>query len=247
MILVIEDEPDIRELIRLNLELDGFHVMTAEDGEQGLRSARARPPDAIVLDVMMPGLDGWEVLGRLKAGGGALAQVPVLVLTARSGDLDRVKGGIEGAVRYLTKPFNPAGLRAAVADVLHGGPEPLQRRHAQHQALSDLALLEAGAARGTDRSQANPRLSRLGGPPASRARTPSSPVVVITADQLDDLSARQRQLIAAVAEAPTVSDAANRLAVSRTSIYASLRRITRKLNLPSVSALVSLARAGGLT
>src|SRR5579871_6131983 len=127
-ILVIEDEPDIRDLIRITLELDGLQVVTACDGAEGLARARASAPDAIVLDVMMPELDGWEVLTRLKGDGGQLAAVPVVMLTARTGALDRIRGGIEGAVRYLTKPFHPNDLLAALQDVLEGDPEPVQRR-----------------------------------------------------------------------------------------------------------------------
>jgi DNA-binding response OmpR family regulator len=243
-ILVVEDEPDIRELIRLNLELDGFEVVTAPDGHEGLTAARASRPDAVVLDVMMPGLDGWEVLAALKSEGGTLAEIPVLMLTARSSDLDRVKGGIEGAVRYLTKPFNPSELRAAIGAVLAGGPELVQRRAAQQRALTDLVRLEGGQTAASDPAQARPRLSRLDGQPVTRTR--SAPPLVAPG-QLENLSPKQRDLIAAVAESPTVSEAADRLDVSRSNVYASLRRIARKLGVPSVSDLVNLARTGGIT
>ena len=243
-ILVIEDEPDIRELIRLNLELDGFDVIVAPDGPEGLTAARASQPDAILLDVMMPGMDGWEVLATLKTEGGPPSQVPVLMLTARTSELDRVKGGIEGAVRYLTKPFNPADLRTAVADVLAGAPEGVQRRRAQQQALTDLIRIEGGNTAASGPDQARPRLSRLDGEPITRTRT-APPMVA--AGQLQTLSPKQRDLIAAVAESPTVSEAADRLEVSRSNVYASLRRIARKLGVPSVSDLVNLARTGGIT
>ncbi len=242
-ILVVEDEPDIRELIRLNLELDGFDVVTAADGEEGLDKAAGARPDAIILDVMMPGLDGWEVLGRLKANDATLAEVPVVMLTARTGDLDRVRGGIEGAVRYLTKPFNPSELRETIADVLAGAPEPVQRRRAQQDALSQLARLEGGTSEPAVAAP-RPRLSRLDGAPVSRTR-PATPAVA--PGQLQTLSAKQRQLIAAVAESPTVIEAADRLEVSRSNVYASLRRIARKLGIASVTDLVNLARTGGLS
>ncbi|GAC1319994.1 MAG: hypothetical protein NVSMB12_19490 [Acidimicrobiales bacterium] len=243
-ILVIEDEPDIRELIRLNLELDGFEVVAAADGREGLVAARTWEPDAILLDVMMPGMDGWEVLATLKAEGGRPAAVPVLMLTARTSELDRVKGGIEGAVRYLTKPFNPSDLRAAVSDVLAGAPEAVQRRQAQQKALVDLIRIEGGSTAASGPDQARPRLSRLDGEPVTRTRaTPP----MVAPGQLQTLSPKQRDLIAAVAESPTVSEAADRLAVSRSNVYASLRRIARKLGVPSVSDLVNLARTGGIT
>jgi len=244
-VLVVEDEPDIRELIRLNLEMDGFEVVTAADGEQGLRSVRNQRPDAIILDVMMPGLDGWEVLTRLKAMDDSLAQVPVVMLTARTGDLDRIRGGIEGAVRYLTKPFVPAELRATIADVLAGDAEPIQRRHAQQRALTDLARIEGGGpSPSPGPAIPRPRLSRLDGAPVTRAR---HNVAAVSPVQLQTLSVKQRELIAAVAACPTVIEAADRLDVSRSNVYASLRRIARKLGVASVSDLVNLARAGGLS
>jgi len=243
-ILVIEDEPDIRDLIRLTLELDGMSVVPAADGAEGLASAEAAPPDAIVLDVMMPGIDGWEVLSRLKGLGGPVAEVPVVMLTARTGTLDRIRGGIEGAVRYVTKPFNPAELRDTLLEVLAGAPEPVQRRTAQHEALAALARVEGGRPAGPPPPAPRPHLSRLDGAPVSRVR-PAGPVVPRA--RLDTLSAKQRELLAAVGAAPTVIEAADRLAVSRSNVYASLRRIARKLDVPSVTALVSLARAGALT
>ena len=242
-ILVVEDEPDIRELIRLNLALDGFEVVTAADGTEGLTAIRAWQPDVVVLDVMMPGLDGWEVLAALKADGGHCAEIPVLMLTARTSELDRVKGGIEGAVRYLTKPFSPADLRTAVLDVLSGDPEPVQRRRAQQSALNDLVRIEGGG-EAADPTRARPRLTRLDGEQVTQTRAPVAPVA---AGQLERLSPKQREVIEAVAEAPTVSEAAGRLDVSRSNVYASLRRIARKLGVPSVTDLVNLARTGGIT
>jgi DNA-binding response OmpR family regulator len=243
-ILVIEDEPDIRELIRLNLTPEGFSVIMAEDGEEGLEVAAASAPDAIILDVMMPGLDGWEVLARLKAIGGHLSEVPVVMLTARTGDLDRVRGGIEGAVRYLTKPFAPGELQATLSDVLDGEPEPVQRRHAQQQALTSLARIEGGIA-GPPVPGPRPRLSRLDGAPVERHVRAAPPINV--SGQLESLSPKQRELIDAVATAPTVIEAANVLSVSRSNVYASLRRIARKLGVASVTDLVNLARTGGLS
>ena len=99
----------------------------------------------VVLDVMMPGLDGWTVLSSLKSDPDpAISSIPVLMLTARAEDLDMVRGGIEGAIRYLTKPFAISDLRQAVADAVAGGPEPEQRRAAQNAALAHLARLERG-------------------------------------------------------------------------------------------------------
>jgi DNA-binding response OmpR family regulator len=244
-ILVIEDEPDIRDLIRITLELEGMAVVQACDGPEGIAKASATAPDAIVLDVMMPGIDGWEVLSRLKAMGDPVSGVPVLMLTARTGVLDRIRGGIEGAVRYLTKPFDPVDLRDTLLDVLDGGPEPVQRRRAQQQALAALARVEGGRpAPEPAMPVARPRLSRLDGAPVSRVR---STAPVVRPAQLATLSVKQRELIAAVASSPTVIEAADRLAVSRSNVYASLRRIARKLGVATVSDLVTLARSGRLS
>src|SRR5881628_3254987 len=134
-VLVVDDEPDIRELVRLNLELEGHEVLLAPDGPAGLDILRREVPDLIILDVMMPAMDGWDVLRQIKGDADArVSEVPVIMLTAKTDDLDRVRGGIEGAIRYITKPFELADLRAAVKEGLEGDPEPVQRRHAQNAA-----------------------------------------------------------------------------------------------------------------
>ena len=242
-VLVVEDEPDIRELIRVNLELDGYRVVLAVDGAAGLEAARAERPDIVILDVMLPGIDGWGVLTQLKAQGDELANVPVLMLTALTDPMDRLRGGIEGAIRYLTKPFSPAKLRDEIRDALTGAPEPVRRRKVQQDSLSELARLE-----GTGVSEAGngprPRLSRLEPAPVARSKPQAAPAV--QREQLTLLSSKQRQLLEAVAGTATVSEAADRLDVSRSNVYASLRRIARKLGVRSVTELVNLARAGGL-
>jgi DNA-binding response OmpR family regulator/DNA-binding CsgD family transcriptional regulator len=241
-VLVIDDEPDIRHLIRINLELDGYRVVLAADGAEGLEVVARRRPDVIVLDVMMPTIDGWEVLSRLKASND-LATVPVVMLTVRADTMDRLRGGIEGAIRYLTKPFSPPQLRDAVRDALSGAPEPVRRRQVQQEALAELARVEAGLSGSlmSSADAAHPRLSRLEqtAPMAVRA-VPAG----LVADQLGQLSVKQRQLLETVGGSPTVSEAAARLDVSRSNVYASLRRIARKLGVRTVSELVHLARAG---
>jgi DNA-binding response OmpR family regulator len=243
-VLVIEDEPDIRELIRVNLELDGFRVVLASDGDAGLEAVAREHPDVILLDVMLPGIDGWEVLSSLKAGHDELlANVPVVMLTARTDRMDRLRGGIEGAIRYLTKPFAPEELRRHVRDAIGGAPEPIRRRQAQQGALSELARLERGDTSEADPGAARPRLTRL----ETERMAPTRPAAAkVGSEQLARLSPKQRQLLAAVGSTPTVSDAADQLSVSRSNVYASLRRIARKLGVRSVSELVALARAGGL-
>jgi DNA-binding response OmpR family regulator len=239
-VLVVDDEPDICELVRLTLEMDGHAVAMARDGATALALLDENRPDLVLLDVMMPEVDGWEVLRRIKsAPDEQIAHLPVLMLTARADDLDRVRGGIEGAIRYLTKPFSLDELRGAVDEALAGEPEPVKRRKAQHAALEQLARIEKGQA--PDRvALARPRLTRFevaGGSPAGSRQERS------TVD-VSSLSPKQVELLAAVAKTRTVRDAADQLAVSRSNVYASLRRIARKLDIHSVPELVLLARNG---
>jgi phosphate regulon transcriptional regulator PhoB len=116
-ILVVEDEPDIRALVVLHLERDGFACRTAATGTDALNATRARRPDLIVLDLMLPGLDGFEVCRRLRSDA-ATAGVPIIILTAKSEELDRVVGLELGADDYITKPFSPRELVARVRAVL---------------------------------------------------------------------------------------------------------------------------------
>jgi len=113
-ILVVDDEEHIRELATLYLEQEGYGVLSASDGEEVLEIARAKQPDLIVLDVMMPGLDGLDVCRELRKE----SDVPVLMLTARSEEIDRIVGLELGADDYMGKPFNPRELAARVKAIL---------------------------------------------------------------------------------------------------------------------------------
>jgi two-component system response regulator MprA len=113
-ILVIEDEPKIADFLRRGLAYEGYHVEARLDGESGLKAARDDPPDLVILDVMLPSLDGLEVCKRLRAGG----NVPILMLTARDAVPDRVKGLDSGADDYLVKPFDFDELLARVRALL---------------------------------------------------------------------------------------------------------------------------------
>ncbi|MBM4265201.1 MAG: response regulator transcription factor [Deltaproteobacteria bacterium] len=116
-VLVIEDERDIRELVRVSLENEGFSVLEAADGDLGLALARRERPAAVILDLMLPGLSGLEVCRRLRAEEPTVA-VPVLILTARSAEADKVVGLEIGADDYVTKPFSPRELTARVKAIL---------------------------------------------------------------------------------------------------------------------------------
>ena len=93
-VLVVDDEADLRELVRLNLSLDGHRVLGAADGDEALDLAGQESPDLILLDIMMPRRDGWETLGAIKSDGLGLAEIPVLVLAASSDELDRLKARV---------------------------------------------------------------------------------------------------------------------------------------------------------
>jgi len=108
-VLVIDDEDDIRELCRVNLEFEGFEVFDARNGPTGLEVALRKRPDVIFLDLMMPDMDGWEVLRRLKEDD-TTAHIPVVLLTARTGEDDQMRGWQEGILEYVSKPFNPLSL-----------------------------------------------------------------------------------------------------------------------------------------
>ncbi len=113
-VLVVDDEPHIVELVRYNLLQDGYDVSTAGDGEAALAKVRTERPDLIILDIMLPGLDGLEVCRRLRAE----SAVPIIMLTAKTGELERVVGLELGADDYVTKPFSPRELVARVRAVL---------------------------------------------------------------------------------------------------------------------------------
>jgi len=124
-ILVIEDEEDIAELIRYNLEREGYRVVHAESGERGLEIVRRQRPDLVLLDLMLPGIDGLEVCKRVRADV-AGAQTPIIMVTARGEEADVVTGLELGAEDYLTKPFSPRVLVARVRAVLRRrGSEPV--------------------------------------------------------------------------------------------------------------------------
>ena len=244
-VLVVDDEADIRELVRLNLELDGHDVIVAADGNEAIEFAVGEHPDCVILDVMMPEKDGWQVLAEMKSSiDPVIAEIPIIMLTARADDLDRIRGSIEGAIRYLTKPFAPSELRDEVRAALTGDPEPLKRRRVQTDALEQLARLESGAAEPVGARAARPHLTRLErAPDPDPIRTDPSG---LPADKVAGLSDKQRELLRMVSSTPTVSEAAERLAVSRANVYDSLRRIARTLDVRSVPELVTLVRGGGL-
>ncbi|MFM8558067.1 MAG: response regulator transcription factor [bacterium] len=127
LVMVIEDEKEIRDLVRYNLEKAGYRVAAAADGEEGLRQLFAARPDALVLDLMLPGMNGLEILREVRQEP-VTHDLPVLVLTARSAEMDKLLGFEHGADDYLTKPFSPRELVARVkALVRRASPSGLSR------------------------------------------------------------------------------------------------------------------------
>jgi DNA-binding response OmpR family regulator len=134
-ILVVDDEPDVLLLCRVNLQHAGHHVLEASDGEQGLALAKAEVPDAIVLDLMLPVMDGYDVLGHLLADE-RTRDIPVLVLTAKAQREDRVRCWEQGASEYMTKPFSPAALSAALTQLIE--MQPADRAERRNEVLRKL-------------------------------------------------------------------------------------------------------------
>jgi two-component system phosphate regulon response regulator PhoB len=116
-ILVVDDEHDLAELVAFNLRQAGFEPTTASSGDEALRAAEASPPDLVILDVNMPGLDGFEVAKRLRRAAGT-AGVPIIMLTARTSEPDELAGLASGADDYITKPFSMKVLLARVVATL---------------------------------------------------------------------------------------------------------------------------------
>lgn len=121
-VLIVDDEPMARALLRLMLVRAGFDVSEAEDGYQALAKMRNRAPDVVILDVMMPGIDGYTVCALMRAEE-ALGPIPVIMLSAKTDVQSQRRGIAAGAVKYLTKPISPEELTTHVREVLSWVPE----------------------------------------------------------------------------------------------------------------------------
>jgi len=117
-ILIVDDEEDVLELVRYNLDKSGYHTGTATTGEEALTKARAKLPDLMILDLMLPGIDGLEVCRKLKSDS-KTQNIPIIMLTAKGEETDIVTGLELGADDYVTKPFSPKVLVARVRRILH--------------------------------------------------------------------------------------------------------------------------------
>lgn len=239
-ILIVDDDPDSRRLTQGQLESGGHRVSVSDDAVDAMVTVQAKLPEVIVCDLRRADL-GWRVLGEIKSHPElAVSDIPVLVVSADGTENDRIRAAIDGAIGHLVKPVLADDLRAAVAGALDNGPDAVQRRHARVAALEQMARHETGNA---IESVARVHLTRL-----ERTREVEHDRVDRGARALDltTLTEKQRRLLAALHVASSVSDAAASLEVSRSNVYASLRRISRKLDIGSVQALLHLVRTGQL-
>ena len=226
-VLVVEDEEDLRSLVELNLQLAGLDVTTARDGRVALDLVATDPPDVVLLDVMMPVVDGWQVLHQLKADPGT-RDIPVIMLTALSEERDLIRGHLQGAVRYVTKPFEMRALVDTVRDALRP-PDEVElgdRRRRTRELLQRLAELDSGRTRG------GPRVN-FAGLERHRPSSDTDQAVVGPDDPrlLDDLTEQQRHVAEQLAEGVGARRIATELGVSRSNVYAVRKRIARRLGI----------------
>jgi DNA-binding response OmpR family regulator len=139
-VLIVDDEESIRVLCRLNLELEDYDVLEAADGETGVSIARATKPDVIFLDVMMPVMDGWEALVRLK-GDDATADIPVVMLTAVTSEADEIRAWGAGVLEYIHKPFDPGVLLQSISNATHPR-DPLAEEERRRRLVEELRVAD---------------------------------------------------------------------------------------------------------
>ncbi len=138
-ILVVDDEPDILNLLDYNLRKAGFKVLSAKDGPEAIDTARLKRPDLILLDIMLPDMEGTEVLKRLKTFD-STRHIPVIMLTAKGEEVDKIIGFELGAEDYITKPFSPRELILRVRAVLKRGAEPVEPARGKSLSFKELSV-----------------------------------------------------------------------------------------------------------
>jgi two-component system phosphate regulon response regulator PhoB len=138
-ILIVDDEPDIVDMLRFNLAREGYRVLSAPSGEQALREIQRETPDLVVLDLMLPGIDGLEVCKQLRESS-ATAMLPIIMVTARTEDADMVAGLELGADDYVTKPFSPRVLSARIKTLLNRRRAAATRGDAGSLTVGEISL-----------------------------------------------------------------------------------------------------------
>lgn len=225
-ILVVEDEEDLASLVEVNLDLAGYDVVVAPTGEDGLQAIREHDPDAVLLDVMLPGIDGWNVLRTVKEDR-TTRDLPIVMLTALSEERDLIRGHLQGAVEYVTKPFEMKKLLETIESVLGEASEDEleERRRRTRTMLKRLAELDSG--RSAD-AQSNVRLSALERTPQPESDELPEPTAEHKAG-LTTMTDKQRWLASALGAGWAARQIAEHLDVSRSNVYATRRRVARRL------------------
>lgn len=214
-ILVVEDHIDIAEGLQANLEIEGHTVELARDGRHAVMSVRNREPDLVILDLGLPGLDGFGVLQQLR---GADCWCPVLILSARGAEADKLQGFRLGADDYVTKPF--------------GTMELLARVNAQLRRVAVRGRADSGAERGS-------------APTAAQPRTTAEIELLLT--QRFELTPRQASVARLVADGLTNEEIAQSLGISRFTARNHVEQVLEKLDVSSRARVAALVHGGGLS
>jgi DNA-binding response OmpR family regulator len=233
-ILVVDDERDLTELVAINLQLAGYRTSVAHDGIAAIEAVADERPDLVLLDVMMPRLDGWGVLSALQKDPEA-RELPVVMLTALSNERDLVRGHLSGAVNYVTKPFDLTHLLTTIEEALEPLTDEQRRtRSAQlRQFLTRLAELETGRS-----GSGSVRFAKL----ETAKRRPERDHA--EAETLASLSPRQRQIGNLLGGGLQAREIAVRLGTSRSNVYAARKRIARHLGVPAGEVAAECRRLG---
>jgi DNA-binding response OmpR family regulator len=221
-VLLVEDDDELSDAVRLTLSYGGFEVSRAADGREALDRLSDELPDVIVLDVMMPGMDGWQVLRELKLDP-RTRDIPVVMMTALAEEHDVIKGHLEGAVRYVTKPFDMHELNETIREALAplSDTERAKRQETVKALLQRLAEIDAGRV-GGDAMQ----VSRLE-PLHRERRLPTTRAA--DREKGASLTPKQRHIARELAAGRSARELAEELGVSRSNVYATRKRIARKL------------------
>jgi DNA-binding response OmpR family regulator len=194
VVLVVEDEANVRELVSYTLQGAGYRVRAVGDGESALAAARQMSPDLVVLDIRLPGIDGWEVCRRLRMD----SNVPILMMTALADDDSLVKGLRLGADDYVGKPFSPAVLAARVQALLRrAAPPPATQRHVRLRGIS-IDLASAEVRRGDSLVHLTPTEFRMFAALARRPGQVMAPSDLMSQAQGYDVPEREAQEIVKV-------------------------------------------------
>jgi CheY-like chemotaxis protein/DNA-binding CsgD family transcriptional regulator len=236
-VLVVDDDDAVRETVCLSLSHSGYTVERAPNGETALDHVREDPPDVVLLDVMMPGMNGWQVLRSLKADP-KTRDVPVVMLTALAEERDVIQGQLEGAVSHVTKPFTVPELLDTVAQALlpPDENEPERRRETIRALVRRLAEIDAGRT-----AESTVHLSRL---ESARPRPPGPGGEGRRSDVIDGLTPRQTAVARELARGQSPRQVAEQLGVTPSNVYATRQRVARKFGVRPAEVAEEARRLG---